>query len=125
MLLSKLGTDRIENPSKSALVTKRADGTLAIALWNYAEAEEEGTPRSFVLDLQNIAGRLLKLDITMWWIAIMGRRSGSGKRWGVRGFPLARNKRGFGRLACFPRRDHRCPTSRQACQLRSLRKRSL
>jgi xylan 1,4-beta-xylosidase len=54
MLLSRLGTDRIENASKNTLVTKRADGSLSVALWNYAEAEEEGAPRSFTLDWQNL-----------------------------------------------------------------------
>jgi xylan 1,4-beta-xylosidase len=39
-LLHKLGDRRIDVPSESALATKRADGTLAIALWNYAEPKE-------------------------------------------------------------------------------------
>jgi xylan 1,4-beta-xylosidase len=38
-LLHKLGEQRITVDSQSALVTKRADGTLVIALWNYAEPD--------------------------------------------------------------------------------------
>lgn len=55
MLLSKLGTDRLENASPSALVTRRSDGTLAIALWNYAEAEEAGSSHDFEIEIQNLA----------------------------------------------------------------------
>ncbi len=54
MLLSRLGADRIENAAKDAIITKRADGSLAIALWNYVEADEEGSPRSFLLNLRNV-----------------------------------------------------------------------
>jgi xylan 1,4-beta-xylosidase len=36
-LLHKLGDQRIPVDSRTALVTKRDDGTLVIALWNYAE----------------------------------------------------------------------------------------
>jgi xylan 1,4-beta-xylosidase len=53
-LFDKLGFDRIENQSDSVLVTKRPDGTLVIALWNYAEAEEAGNKRDFVLDFRNV-----------------------------------------------------------------------
>jgi xylan 1,4-beta-xylosidase len=38
-LLHKLGERRIAAASDSALVTRRADGTMAIALWNYAKPE--------------------------------------------------------------------------------------
>jgi xylan 1,4-beta-xylosidase len=36
-LLHKLGDTRLHSDSKSALITRRKGGTLAIALWNYAE----------------------------------------------------------------------------------------
>jgi xylan 1,4-beta-xylosidase len=41
-LLHKLGEQRIPVDSESALVTKRSDGTLVIALWNIAEPEPAG-----------------------------------------------------------------------------------
>jgi xylan 1,4-beta-xylosidase len=45
-LLHHLGARRIEVPSRSALVTRRGDGSLAIALWNYAppEADSQAPP---------------------------------------------------------------------------------
>ena len=45
-LLHRLGTQRLENDSTSALVTKRADGTLVIAAWNLFLPEQTGTPKS-------------------------------------------------------------------------------
>jgi xylan 1,4-beta-xylosidase len=42
-LLHKLGERRIPIDSESALVTKRADGALVIALWNYAPPDGTGS----------------------------------------------------------------------------------
>jgi len=42
-LLHKLGDTRLKSDSDSALVTRRKDGTLAIALWNYAEPKADGS----------------------------------------------------------------------------------
>jgi xylan 1,4-beta-xylosidase len=41
-LLHKLGTRRVAADSDSALVTRRDDGALVIALWNYAEPDGAG-----------------------------------------------------------------------------------
>jgi len=49
-LLNRLGTDRLPSKSENALVTKRADGTLEIAVWNYAEPEQSGSPKTISLD---------------------------------------------------------------------------
>jgi xylan 1,4-beta-xylosidase len=45
-LLHKLGDEQLANASHSALVTRRADGTLVIALWNYHDPEpfDPGNP---------------------------------------------------------------------------------
>jgi len=43
-LLHKLGTERIANASRNALVTKLPDGSLAIALWNLVDPND--APRS-------------------------------------------------------------------------------
>lgn len=48
-LLHRLGDQRIAEPSENALVTRRADGTLAVALWNYAEPGEQVGPKTFHL----------------------------------------------------------------------------
>ena len=65
-LLHKLGDRRFDIPSDSALATTAADGTLAIALWNYAPptgtgaaytipTQPTGPAKSFSLDLKSIS----------------------------------------------------------------------
>ena len=44
-MLHRLGDRRIQPELGDALVTKRADGTLVAAIWNYAPPEENGSPR--------------------------------------------------------------------------------
>jgi len=46
-LLHRLGEQRVQTDRTDALVTKRADGTVAIALWNYAPPGEGGAARAF------------------------------------------------------------------------------
>jgi xylan 1,4-beta-xylosidase len=48
-LLHQLGTERLEVSSDSALVTKRKDGTLAVAVWNLYLPEEVGSPKTVTL----------------------------------------------------------------------------
>lgn len=52
-LLHRLGDTRLSNPSENALVTRNADGSLAVALWNYAEPGEAGSAKTFRIDLKN------------------------------------------------------------------------
>jgi xylan 1,4-beta-xylosidase len=64
-LLHRLGERRLHSDSDSALVTKRSDGTLVVALWNYAPPDgtgakytppgPAGAPKVFSLDLSGIA----------------------------------------------------------------------
>jgi xylan 1,4-beta-xylosidase len=56
-LLHSLGSQRQTVPSENALVTKREDGTIVVALWNYAEPGEKVAPRQFTL---NVNGSKLK-----------------------------------------------------------------
>jgi xylan 1,4-beta-xylosidase len=51
-LLHQLGDQRIELNSDSALATRRKDGSLAIALWNYAPPEQSGSNRVFTLQFK-------------------------------------------------------------------------
>ncbi|MGI9071484.1 MAG: GH39 family glycosyl hydrolase [Bryobacteraceae bacterium] len=51
-LLHRLGDRRIAIQSENALVTKRGDGTLVLALWNYAEPGEKVPPKTFRLDIK-------------------------------------------------------------------------
>jgi xylan 1,4-beta-xylosidase len=53
-LLHKLGDQRILVDSKSALVTKRSDGALVIALWNLYLPEESGQPKNFTIRFKNV-----------------------------------------------------------------------
>jgi xylan 1,4-beta-xylosidase len=52
-LLHRLGDARISIDSPSALATKRSDGTLAVAVWNYFEPEEAGAPKQIALRFAN------------------------------------------------------------------------
>ncbi len=59
-LLHRLGTERLAASSgpdggdaKSVLATKRAGGTLAIALWNYAPPAKTGPGKTFNLSIEN------------------------------------------------------------------------
>jgi len=52
-LLHKLGTQRLAGDAEGTLFTRRDDGALVLALWNYVEVGAAGTPRSVVLHLSH------------------------------------------------------------------------
>ena len=54
-LLHKLGEQRIANPSKNAIVTRLADGRLAIALWNLVDPEAQPQNATVTLQLQGVS----------------------------------------------------------------------
>jgi xylan 1,4-beta-xylosidase len=54
MLLHTLGTRRLAAPADEALVTRRADGTLAIAAWNLLEPGASGSDKTIIFHLQGI-----------------------------------------------------------------------
>ena len=64
-MLHKLGTQRLALDSDSALATRRGDGTVVLALWNYAPpvgdkatytpGEPGGTPKHFSIDVKHLA----------------------------------------------------------------------
>jgi xylan 1,4-beta-xylosidase len=51
-LLHRLGDQRLESNSGSALVTTRTDGTLVIAAWNLFLPEDAGKPKVVTLELR-------------------------------------------------------------------------
>jgi xylan 1,4-beta-xylosidase len=55
-LLHQLGGERVPVASDNALVTRDADGRLAIALWNYAAPEEAGAPHEMRLTIAGLTG---------------------------------------------------------------------
>jgi xylan 1,4-beta-xylosidase len=56
-LLHKLGEERIQVDSDSALLTRRKDGTLVLAVWNYAPPEHAGADKTIHLRLEGNARR--------------------------------------------------------------------
>jgi xylan 1,4-beta-xylosidase len=56
-LLHQLGDQRIALDSESALLTRREDGTLVLAVWNYAPPGELGSPKTITLQLKNTKAR--------------------------------------------------------------------
>ncbi len=56
-LLHQLGDQRIALDSESALLTRRDDGTLILAVWNYAPPGELGSPKTVTLQLKNAKAR--------------------------------------------------------------------
>ncbi len=65
-LLHKLGNERVEQNTPGILVTRRTDGSLAIALWNLVDPDKQGATRSVQLDLHGISAdsrvRLSRVD---------------------------------------------------------------
>jgi xylan 1,4-beta-xylosidase len=55
-LLHRLGEERLQVNTESALVTRRKDGSLAIAAWNLYLPEEAGSPKTFTLHFKNLGG---------------------------------------------------------------------
>jgi len=54
-LLHTLGDERLVNKSDDALVTRRRDGSLVIAVWNYAPPEHAGLAKTVTLKFKGIS----------------------------------------------------------------------
>jgi xylan 1,4-beta-xylosidase len=59
VLLHRLGDQRLSPELQNVLVTKRVDGALVIALWNYAEPGAVGEPKT--IELQNVPGHTAEI----------------------------------------------------------------
>jgi xylan 1,4-beta-xylosidase len=53
-LLHTLGSQRLSNVSKNALVTKRPDGTLVAAVWNLVDPDQKGSERTLTIRFSNL-----------------------------------------------------------------------
>jgi xylan 1,4-beta-xylosidase len=62
-LLHRLGETRLDSDSDSLLVTRRKDGTLAIAAWNLFLPEEAGTPKTMTLRFKGVQASAAKVTI--------------------------------------------------------------
>lgn len=66
-LLHHLGNERLSVKSDSVLATRRADGVLEVAAWNYAAPEEPGAPAEMILSFKGLppghhAARIERVD---------------------------------------------------------------
>ncbi|MGA7220282.1 MAG: glycosyl hydrolase family 39 [Candidatus Sulfotelmatobacter sp.] len=57
LLLHKLGEERIQLDSDSALLTRTKDGRIILVVWNYAPPEQPGTSRTITLRFTNTRAR--------------------------------------------------------------------
>jgi xylan 1,4-beta-xylosidase len=62
-LLHELGDQRLEINSDSALVTRRKDGSFAVAVWNYAPPEHPGMERTFTLQFKGIRSSSSRVSV--------------------------------------------------------------
>jgi xylan 1,4-beta-xylosidase len=53
-LLHKLGEERIAQDVSNVLVTRRGDGTLAIAAWNLVDPDQKGSARSVEFEIRGV-----------------------------------------------------------------------
>jgi xylan 1,4-beta-xylosidase len=60
-LLHRLGDQRILADSDSALLTRRSDGALFLALWNYAPPDQSGALKAFTVRFKNTNARQAKV----------------------------------------------------------------
>lgn len=54
-LLHKLGDERLDEAAPGVLVTRRKDGTLAVAVWNLVDPDKQGSPRKVTLHITGVA----------------------------------------------------------------------
>jgi xylan 1,4-beta-xylosidase len=62
-LLHQLGDQRLESDSTDVLVTRRSDGAIVVALWNYAEPDEKVGAKVFRLSVKNSAAKKYRLQV--------------------------------------------------------------
>jgi len=55
-LLHRLGRERLDQKNGPVIVTRRADGTLAVALWNYAPPGNGGSSHTYKLLFRGLSG---------------------------------------------------------------------
>ncbi|MBV8114757.1 MAG: glycosyl hydrolase family 39 [Silvibacterium sp.] len=53
-LLHQLGNQRLANPSNNVIVTKSADGSLAVAAWNLVDPDKQGTAHTMTLTFRGV-----------------------------------------------------------------------
>jgi xylan 1,4-beta-xylosidase len=61
-LLHELGEERFSAEAEGALLTRRGDGALVLAIWNYTEIASTAKARKVVLSVKNSAARTAKVQ---------------------------------------------------------------
>ena len=64
-LLHRLGDTRLDVSSDSVLVTRRKDGSLAIAVWNLFLPEESGSPKTITLRFKSLTTAAQSIRVTI------------------------------------------------------------
>ncbi len=109
-MLHRLGDQRLSPELKDALVTKRADGTLVIAVWNYADPGVGGAPANSRSGRTADALRMSRSSTTS-----TARPSPNGGASASPPAPVASSKRRSARRrACRRRSELRSRTARSA-----------
>ncbi len=91
-LLHQLGDRRLPAESENALVTQRADGTVVVALWNYAEPGEKIAPKTFRLKMNGA-------KFTRARMQVVDPDHGSGlMAWQETGSPVSPNREQIQRI---------------------------
>jgi xylan 1,4-beta-xylosidase len=62
-LLHQLGDERFPNDSRGTLATRRANGDVVVALWNYTEVGSPGVARKVRLEISNTHARHATLQV--------------------------------------------------------------
>jgi len=53
-LLHKLGHERLPNPANDVIVTRKPDGSMAVAVWNLVEPDQKGSPQHVRLEFRGL-----------------------------------------------------------------------
>lgn len=83
MLLHELGEQRLPAPADETIVTRRADGTVVIAAWNFAEPDAAGKVKTLTFDFRGIPGnawaRIRRVDAAHGDVLDAWKKMGSPK----------------------------------------------
>ena len=101
-LLHRLGTDRITIDSDSVLATRREDGALVIAAWNYAPPGESLAARELTLNCG--ASEQCATRAFSGWTTSTARRSRLGRQWASPTFHPANSSNSCAKQAACRRR---------------------
>ncbi len=92
-MLHRLGRERLQPDLQNALVTRRGDGTFAVAVWNYAPPGVSGPARQFHVTVRGLEGT------AHYRIEIVDREHGSAlTEWIAMGRPVSPTRDQYERL---------------------------